>query len=93
MSQEWLSEHDGNLRSQRSLTLSKGEALLLCASLHSYLRKVEQNDAGAVEQLDSGDREQRSRRVIGQLIWRLEEAAAWPQPVGTHSADAVSPDR
>jgi hypothetical protein len=29
---------------------------------------------------------------LGQLLWRLEDAAAWPRSVEQHSNDAVSPD-
>ena len=36
---------------------------------------------------------QGSRRALGRLIWRLEDAAAWPCSVAHHSHDAVSPGR
>jgi hypothetical protein len=89
---------DGLAAKQRELDdrapveLTKREALVLVASLHSYLETIEQR--AAVDDNRTGSRASvaETRRTLGQLIWRLEDAASWPRPVGEHSADAVPPD-
>ncbi|MGH3471886.1 MAG: hypothetical protein ACRDPG_07560 [Nocardioidaceae bacterium] len=60
-------------------------AILLCASMQRYLLEVErghQPDDPSLAAL---------RRRFGEMIWKLEVAAAWPRAVGKHSSAAVEP--
>jgi len=89
---------DGLAAKQRELDerapidLTKREAMILIASLHRYLKSIEQHAAADDYRTHTRESVAATRHTLGQLIWRLENAAAWPRPVAGHSADAVPPD-
>jgi hypothetical protein len=89
---EWLARHQRDPSELAPVKISKGEAWLLCAALHRYIQHIEQHAAEDNYRTHPREQVARSRGELGQLLWRLEDAAAWPRSVEQHSNDAVSPD-
>lgn len=85
-----LAARHRQLDERAPIDLTKREAMILVASLHQYLEGIERR--AAEDNHHNGESVAATRHSLGQLIWRLEDAAAWPRPVGSHSADAVPPD-
>ena len=76
-----------------SITVTRGELMMLCAGLKAYLtafRRHREEDDGAshpeAEWLEL-------QRRTGELIWRLEEASVAPETRIIHSREAVEPGR
>jgi hypothetical protein len=90
---ELFARHQREMDEPAPINISKGEAMLLCAALHRYLRHIEQHAAEDNHRTHPREQVQTARRELGRLIWRLEDAAAWPRPVQQHSDDAVLPDQ
>ena len=75
-----------DMRDRIVVSLTRGDLYALIGSLHVYLADIRGRRADAPEVLAQANTQ------LGQLIWRLEDAAASPHPVGGHSADAVPPE-
>jgi hypothetical protein len=89
---ERLAAKERELDERAPVEFTKREALILIASLHSYLESIEQAAAADAYRVRTREYVAESRHTLGQLIWRLEDAAAWPRKVGEHSAEAVPPN-
>jgi len=89
---EGLAARQRELDERAPMELTKREAMILVASLHKYLESIEQHATADDYRTHTRESVAATRRTLGQLIWRLEEAASWPRLVGGHSADAVPPD-
>jgi hypothetical protein len=75
------------------LSVTKREALELCAGLRVYIRSMGQQAASDPAGSHSDRDLDRLRLHFGQLIWRLEEAALSHGGVIEHGDDAVSPEQ
>jgi hypothetical protein len=62
--------------------------MLLCAALRRELRHLEQHAAEDDYRTHPREQVQGARREFGRLVWRLQDAAAWPRSVEQHSNDA-----
>jgi hypothetical protein len=74
-----------------SVTVTRGELMLLCAGLTEYLTAFahhREEDGGAAH--PEAEWVELQRRT-GELIWRLEEAGAPPGTRIIHSDEAVVP--
>jgi hypothetical protein len=65
--------------------LTKREALELCASVDKYLELSEQQAAADDDPAHRHEQAER-RKHLGQLIWRLDQAARWPRRAEEHQA-------
>lgn len=90
---ERLARYQQEMDEPAPINITKGEATLLCAALDVYLRHIEQHAAEDNYRTHPREQVQSSRRELGRLIWRLEDAAAWPRSVAQHSREAVPPDQ
>jgi hypothetical protein len=89
---EGLAARQRELDERAPVELTKREALILIASLHRYLEGIDEHATADGYRTHTRESVAATRRTLGQLIWRLEDAASWPRPVGGHSADAVPPN-
>jgi hypothetical protein len=86
---------DGLAAKQRELDerapidLTKREAMILIASLHRYLKSIEQHAAADDYRTHTRESVAATRHTLGQLIWRLENAAAYPTKTSRYGADGM----
>lgn len=76
----WLDEHI-------QFELTKREALELCASVDKYL-ELSERQAAADDDAPHSQEQAERRKHLGQLIWRLDQAARWPRRAEGHPTDS-----
>lgn len=82
-----------DLSDEATITVTRGELMLLTAGLKAYLTafaRHREEDGGASH---PGEEWVELQRRTGVLIWQLEEAGVPPGTRIIHSAEAVEPDR
>jgi len=80
------------LNDEHLVPLTTSDLMTLRAGLTAYLREFARHRAGDGGATHPQEEWEAMKREVGQLLWRLEEAALPPGSDIEHSDEAVRPD-